>query len=57
MFGFFRKRREHPHRRELYGLMSCLVAWRRALLEAYLRDGVGENASLEERRAALAGYA
>lgn len=37
--------------------MSCLVAWRRAVLEAHLRDGVADAKTLEERRSALARYA
>jgi hypothetical protein len=57
MFGFLRKRREHPRHRELRGLRSCLVAWRRAVLEAHHRDGAADNETLEEKRLALAWYA
>jgi hypothetical protein len=46
----------HPHQRELITLMSCIVSWRRAVLEAQVRDGVAEAAVLDGRRALLATY-
>lgn len=60
MFGLFRKRRRagpHPHRRELSGLLSCIVAWRRAVIEARLRDGEVDAGTLAERLSNLAAYA
>jgi hypothetical protein len=57
MFGLFRKRREHLQRRELQGLMSCLVAWHRAGLEGHYQDGVADSDALEEKRSALGWYA
>ncbi len=33
MFGWFKRKKPHPLRRELAGLLSCVTAWRRAVLE------------------------
>lgn len=55
---FRRRRAAEPHRqaRELRALSSCLMAWRRAVLESQYRDGVTDAASLEESRAGLIWY-
>lgn len=57
MFGFLRKRREHPHHRELRGLMSCIVAWRRAVIEGHHQEQSVDATTLEEARSALLWYA
>lgn len=46
----------HVHLRELRGLMSCIVAWRRAALEGQYQDGAADRSTLEERRSALVWY-
>jgi len=55
---FRRRRAAEPHRqaRELRALISCLVAWRRAVLESQYRDGATDTPSLEESRAGLIWY-
>ncbi len=55
---FRRHRAGEPHRqaRELRALISCLVAWRRAVLETQYRDGVADAATLDEKRAGLVWY-
>jgi hypothetical protein len=55
---FRRRRAAEPQRqkRELRAITSCLVAWRRAVLESQYRDGVTDTASLEESRAGLIWY-
>ena len=55
---FRRRRAAEPHRqaRELRALISCLVAWRRAVLETQYRGGVIDTPSLEESRAGLVWY-
>jgi hypothetical protein len=55
---FHRQRAAEPRRqaRELRALISCLVAWRRAVLESQYREGATDAASLEESRAGLIWY-
>jgi hypothetical protein len=55
---FRRRRAGEPHRqaRELRALTSCLVAWRRAVLELQYRNGVADAATMDERRAGLVWY-
>jgi hypothetical protein len=56
---FGRKReapKAHVQLRELRGLMSCLVAWRRAALEGQFQDGAADRETFEEKRSALAWY-
>jgi hypothetical protein len=50
MFGLFKRTRRSPHlhRRELEGLLACLTAWRRAVLEGRRNDGEDGNALAEE---------
>jgi hypothetical protein len=57
MFGIFRRRRPHPHARELGGLIACVIAWRRANLEHWLRSGEADAKMLEESRQTLRWYA
>jgi hypothetical protein len=57
MLGWLRRRKPHAHRRELSALLSCLVAWRRAVLEAQYHDAPDRAAELEERLSALRWYA
>ena len=60
MFGPFKKQRPagpHPHRRELGGLLSCIVAWRRAVLEAQARDPELDAAMLAGPLEKLRAYA
>ena len=57
--GWFSRRRPapHPHLRELAALQSCVVAWRRSVLEHWLEsDQAGED-ELSERLDSLRSYA
>ena len=58
MFGLFKRkpRPPHPHRRELEGLLGCLTAWRRAVLEGRFQDG-DDGTALAEQLGHLAAYA
>lgn len=55
----FRQRRanlHHRHAREMRALVSCLVAWRRAVLESKHRDGTSDPATLNDSLSALVWY-
>jgi hypothetical protein len=59
MFALLRKRwraSPPPHRRELNGLLACISAWRRALLDAHLREGALDAGTLAERLSDLVAY-
>lgn len=57
MFGLFRRKKAHPHARELGGLVACTIAWRRAKLERWQRSGEADAKVLDEDRHALRWYA
>lgn len=59
MLGWLKRRKApsaHPQQRELAALLSCLVAWRRAALEAQFHEIPEAAAELEERLSALRWY-
>lgn len=57
VLGWLRRRKPHAQQRELAALLSCLVAWRRAVLEARHREAPNHATGLEERLSALRWYA
>lgn len=50
------RRRPHAHARELDGLVSCLVAYRRSVLENSYRENPAEHSSITEKLSKLALY-
>ncbi len=54
--GWFLSRRPHPQVRELKGLRCCIVAWRRAVIEAWYRERAASQEELARKLSQLNWY-
>jgi len=57
MLGWLRRKKAHPHARELAGIVTCLLAFRRTALEVWRRTGEAPVERLEKLRQQLRLYA